>query len=275
MSIFTLFSVVEMADELDTALEQLQGLEVEIQDADAAVEQYKAELFAPIYDKRRKLMMKVPKFWYIVLAQHEDFQEFIRVEDMPYLENIKDIYVKDWVKSDEKAEIRGEMVDVKKRGFTLTIEFEQAKDLAAQSVTKNFEWELQEDGSKKLVSQAAEVEWPSSLDNINPQKIKDNAKAQSRPISPAEKKSYRLGMRSFWAFFAWTGKKEGKEFRNGEELALCISEDIFPAALDYYVLAMPGLNEENGEDEEVETGEELDLSDDEDAQEPASKKAKV
>lgn len=253
-----------MVDELDTALEKLQGLEAEIQEADAQVEQFKAGLFAPIYDKRRSLMMKVPKFWYVVLAQHEDFQEFIRVEDMPYLEHIKDIFVKEWMKSDGKVIVQDEEIEVKRKGFTITIEFGQSNDLSPQTVVKDFEWELQGDGSKKLVSEPVDIQWPSSLNNINPTKIKDTAKAESRSITSAEKKSYRLGMRSFWAFFSWTGRKEGKEFRNGEELALCISEDIFPAALDYYVLAMPGLNEENGEDEEIESGEELDLSDDED-----------
>lgn len=265
-----------MVDELETALEELQRMEVDVQQADARVEQFRADVFAPIYAKRRSLMKKVPKFWYVVLAQHEDFQEFIRVEDMSYLESISDIYVQEWVKSDGKAIIQDQEIDVKRKGFTLTIEFVESSDLTAQIIDKEFEWELQSDGSKKLISKPVEIQWPTSLNNINPQKIKDTVKAESRTMTSQEKKSYRLGMRSFWAFFSWSGQKEGKEFRNGEELALCISEDIFPAALDYYVLAMPGLNEENGEDEEVESGEELDLSeDDDDDDESPLKKQKV
>lgn len=256
-----------MSDQLESALHSLQALEGEIQEADSKVEQYKQELFSSIYEKRSSLITQVPKFWYVVLAQHEDFQEFIRVEDMPYLENIKNIYVKEFLEDTEKVTIENEEFEIKKKGFTITIEFDSSKDLPAQTITKKFEWELQTNGSKKLISEPVKVQWPKSLNSINPDFIKSQAKKANRKISPEEKKSYRLGMRSFWAWFAWTGEKLGKEFRNGEDLALCISEDIFPAALDYYVLAMPGLGEENGDEEEVESGEELDLSDDEEIDE--------
>ncbi|GMM28203.1 Vps75 protein [Martiniozyma asiatica (nom. inval.)] len=261
-----------MAEEqLDSALGKLQDIEKEIQQADSKVENFKTDLFRPIYERRRTYLMQVPKFWYVVFAQHEDFQEYIRLEDMPFLEKIDDLYVEFWTKPNKKVTIENVEIEVPSKGFDLTISFKGSNDLPDQSITKTFEWVLKEQGERNLESEPVKIKWPASMNGINPSLIRDKAKEENRAITSAEKKAYRLGMRSFFAFFSWTGKKPGKEFRNGEELAALIAEDIFPAALDYYVLAMPGLGD-NEEEEDVESEEELDLSD---LEEPDRKKQKV
>lgn len=255
----------------DTKIEdsflQLQKIEAEIQRADAQVEQFKNDLFTPIYEKRRSYLKTIPKFWYIVLAQHEDFQEYVSVEDMKYIELISDLYVAFW------DETEMDKSSVPRKGFTITVSFNssESKDnkIKEQQLTKKFEWVIDpESGSRKLQSAAVSLEWPEELRLIDPVSIKKLAKDESRPLSSEEKKKYRQGMRSFFSFWQWTGLKPGKEYRNGEELATFIAEDIFPAALDYYVLAAPGLGENddaaNDEDDDEQSGEELDLSDPDD-----------
>jgi hypothetical protein len=248
---------------------KLQQIESEIQRADAKVEQFKNNLFTPIYHRRRKYLENIPKFWYVVFAQHEDFQEYVTVEDMKYIELITDLYVEFWDKTniEENDEITKESLP--KKGFTISISFKSSdsgKDnlIKDQTVTKSFEWIIDpESGSRQLQSTPVNFEWPNELKKIDPVFIKAHAKNESRSLTSDEKKKYRQGMRSFFSFWQWTGLKPGKEYRNGEDLATLIAEDIFPAALDYYVLAVPGFsgNADNDNDEDEESGEELDLSD--------------
>lgn len=262
---------------VEESFSKLQQIESEIQRADAKVEKYKNSLFTPIYERRRSYLKTIPKFWYVVLAQHEDFQEYVTIEDMKYIELIDDLYVEFWDETDieENDEITKESLP--KKGFNLTISFKpqgSTLKIKDQQVTKKFEWVIDpESGSRKLQSSPADLEWPTELKKISPINIKKQAKHEARSLTSDEKKRYRQGMRSFFSFWQWTGLKPGKEYRNGEDLATFIADDIFPAALDYYVLAAPGLGGNgDSDDDDAETGEELDLSDAEDDREGSDQK---
>ena len=74
-------------------------------------------------------------------------------------------------------------------------------------------------------------------------------------------------MKSFFAWFEWTGTKPSKEFRSGEDLTRLILDDLFPNAVRYYAEALK--NDQESEEDSLE-GEELDVSD----TEPAQKKHK-
>lgn len=270
---------------IEKSLNLLQKLESEIQNADAQVEQFKNKLFTPIYTKRRNLLNNIPDFWYIVLAQHEDFQEYISVEDMKYLELITDLFVDFWDNTKIDADD-----SLPQKGFDITVKFKNSdksdNKIKEQTIVKKFEWILDlETGSRKLKSDSVRMEWPEQLKSIDPLLIKEKIKTEGRKMTSDEKKKYRQGMRSFFSFFEWTGEKPGKEYRNGEELAMLICDDIFPGALDYYVLAAPGFGEngagnsdedEDDDEEDEETGEELDLSDEErDEETPNPKRQKI
>ena len=94
-------------------------------------------------------------------------------------------------------------------------------------------------------------------------------------MSGKDKMNYRLGMKSFFSWFRWTGKKPGKEFRNGDDVANLLV-DLFLNGVKFYIL---GLNESEGDDEELDSseGEELDISDDDDGdkEEPPTKRVKT
>ena len=217
------------------------------------------KLTKSLFEERRNILANIPKFWYIVLAQHEDFQEYVQTEDMKYMEFIKDIFV------EKMIDVNGKNDDPKT--YAVTFQFRSPDgEIENQKVTKYFYTEVNPaSGYESVKSYKAEVKWPAEFEKINPILIKDRVK--DGKWTHEEKKNYRIGMKSFFAFFSWTGKHPGKEFRYGEQLAEMLSEDIFPLAVDYYTLAAPGLNENDNEEEEDSSSEELDVESEGDEEE--------
>lgn len=246
-------SLINMS-ELAEALTRLADNEQAMGDAEKDVEIFRIQRMHSIYKSRAEITKTIPQFWYIVLAQNDDFGEYIRSEDLKYLENITDIYV-DHPTADAEHY----------RDFTITFSFGLG-NVPQQDIVKKFKT-VDEDGEAKLYSEAVEVEWPEELKDICPSLIRKNKKSEE--YSSEEKKKYRQGMKSLFAWFEWTGKKPSKEFRNGEDLARLIVDDLVPNAVHYYSEAMN--NEEESEVEDSSEGEELDLSEDE----PDKKKQKI
>lgn len=240
------------AERLEKSLVALAECEQLMDKAEKDAEIYRIKHTQSIYQKRREIVLKIPQFWYIVLAENDDFAEYVGAEDLKYLEVINDIYVHHKV---------ADLDDPKDRTtFSITISFKDEVNeralVPAQTVTKTFTTEV-EDGEEHLFSEPVSVEWPEELARINPVTIKEG----KRELSGEEKKQYRAGMKSFFAWFAWTGRKPGKEFRNGEDLARLVTEDLFPYAVKYYTEALPGGEEDS--DVDSSEGEELDISDEE------------
>lgn len=244
---------------ISEALVKLADNEAEISAAEKEVEAFRIRKTQGIYDKRRAITSDIPQFWYIVLAQNDDFGEYIRPEDLKYLEYIADIHVSYDIAT--ASESTG--VPENYRDFSITITFSDQASMAGESglvnkqtVTKKFHV-VTENGEERIYGEKAPVQWPAELESIVPQNVKDNKAGDE--LSTEEKRRYRKGMKSFFAWFDWTGRKPGKEFRNGEDLTRLIIDDLFPQAVKYYALAL-----ENGGDSENDSseGEELDLLDD-------------
>ncbi|KAK6205117.1 uncharacterized protein RJT21DRAFT_117590 [Scheffersomyces amazonensis] len=239
---------------LQRSLDELAQWEKEMSEIDKDIEIYRIKKTQAIYSKRRDILNSIPKFWYIVLAENDDFADYIYVDDLKYLEFIDDIYIDYPIISPSTY-----------KDFTITIKFSEKNDLiAGQTITKSFKTII-EDGEERLISEPVEFEWPTDSNLINPQVIKQKNKG-NKNWSTQDKKSYRLSMKSFFAWFGWTGKKPGKEFKNGEDLTRLIVDDLYLNALKYYILALPnGDDDEDDEEDEDDSseGEELDLSGDE------------
>lgn len=246
------------AEALSQKLTELAQCEQEMAAADKRAEIFRIQQTQNIYSKRRAITSDIPQFWYIVLAENDDFAEYVRPDDLKYLDFIKDIYVEYAVASDGKEPSHY-------RDFSISITFHDESGLVpSQIVTKKF-YVRDEDGEETLLSEPVSVEWPEELLEISPENIR---KEKDGDYTADQKKKYRQGMRSFFAWFAWTGGKPAKEFRAGEDLARLIVDDVFPNAVRYYAEAV---NNGNDDDDDSEEEEELDLSDDE----PAAKKQKV
>lgn len=246
-------NIESRSKDLEKHLNALAECEIEFDKAENDAAIYRLKKTLGIYAKRREILKAIPQFWYIVLAENEDFSDYIRTEDLKFLEFISDIYVHHKVVDTYSAE------DAKY--FSITMGFRDTENkpplIKEQVIKKDFRTVVV-DGEEKLESEPVAIEWPHELKDINPAEIK---KSKDGALSAAEKKKYRMGMKSFFAWFAWTGRKPGKEFRNGEELARLIADDLYPYAVKYYSEALPG-NGESGEDSSE--GEELDLSESED-----------
>lgn len=230
-----------MAEELSKTLAQLAECEQKMGDAEKEVEIFRIKKTQAIYADRRAILAAVPQFWYIVMAQNDDFAEYVPAEDLKWMDFVEDIYV--------EYPLTGKH----HRDFVLSVTF--GGEVPKQTVKKAF-FVHEEDGEEKLTAEGAAVEWPAELADVCPATIRAQKKDQ---FTADQKKRYRQGMKSFFAFFEWTGEKPGKEFKAGEDLARLIVDDIFPNAVRYYVEAA------NQDESEVDLseGEELDLSEDE------------
>lgn len=248
-----------MADEaemLSNSLAKLAQNEQQMGEADKDAEIYRIKKTQAIYHKRSDITKEIPQFWYIVLAQNDDFADYVRAEDLKYLDFVNDIYV--------HFDIADSDVVANYRDFSITISFKDDSGVVpTQAVTKKFQVS-EKDGEEVLYSEVAAVEWPEELADISPSNVRKNKKSDS--YSADEKKRYRDGMKSFFAWFEWTGHKPAKEFRSGEDLARLILDDLFPNAVRYYAEA---IKNDNGSEVDSSEGEELDISDDD---EPPRKK---
>ncbi|KGT63811.1 hypothetical protein I503_06006 [Candida albicans SC5314] len=245
---------------LQLSLDKLGDWEKEMSQVEREAVIYRIKKTQPMYAKRRSILKEIPKFWYIVLAENDDFADYISPDDLKYLEYIDDIYVYYPIVDDEAGHFKD---------FNITVTFGKNPYIPEQEITKKFKIVIQEDGDERIVSESVEVKWPHELSKINPSVIKEKYKGKDKKdMSAKDKKNYRLGMKSFFSWFNWTGEKPGKEFRNGEDLATLLSEDLYLNALKYYIIALSPDEDDDANDEEDTTeGEELDLSDD-DVEEP-------
>lgn len=248
------------AEELSKTLARLADSEQEMGEAEKDAEIYRIKKTQSLFEKRRSITLEIPHFWYIVLAENDDFAEYIRTEDLKYLDFVSDIYV-DYAVAHTDVEALSNY-----RNFSISITFkDEGSTVPSQTVTKPFTIAI-EDGEEVLRSEAVAVQWPLELGDICPETIRKQ-RNKSEPYGADEKKRYRQGMKSLFAWFEWTGEKPGKEFKAGEDLARLILDDLFPNAVRYYAEAV-----KNDEESDVDSseGEELDLSDDE----PERKKRK-
>lgn len=238
---------------LERHLIGLAECEQEMDKAEIDASVYRIRKTQSIYNKRRQILTQIPRFWYIVLAENDDFPDYVTGDDLKYIEYITDIYVHYKVADSESSE--------NPRDFSITVAFKDDENyeplVPTQEVTKHFHSYV-EDGEEKLSSSPVAVDWPKELNEINPALIKKN---KGKDLSSEDKKNYRLGMKSFFSWFSWTGKKPGKEFRNGDDLTRLIIDDLFPYAVKYYTEALPG---DELDDEDSSEGEELDISEEDD-----------
>ncbi|CAI5755762.1 unnamed protein product [Candida verbasci] len=238
--------------QLQKSLGDLSKWEKDMSQVEKELEIDRIKQTQPLYEKRRNIIKTIPKFWYIIFAENDDLSDYINPEDLKYLECIDDIFI-NYPNLEDKENFRD---------FEITINFNNSELNENQQVIKKFYYRKNENGEEIMVSDPVEITWPKELESINPIKIKE--RNTGKTMSKDDKKNYRQGMKSFFAYFQWTGEKHGKEFRNGEELTNLIVDDLYLNALKYYAIALSNENDDDDEEEDSSEGEELDLSDNDD-----------
>lgn len=214
------------------------------------------------YQHRSLIVRKIPKFWYIVFAENDDFADYVSPDDLRYLESIENIDVTFKIATAKEPFSQDDLDH--HRDFSIAFTFTSSGSVPPQVVTKPFYSQMR-NGEEYITSEPVDVQWPPELELINPQRIKRENREQ--PLLSKLKKDYRSGMKSFFSWFAWTGQKPGKEFRNGEDVARLIVDDLYVNALKYYILALPNANSGDDEDDsdleqDSSEGEPLDLGED-------------
>ncbi|CAG60994.1 uncharacterized protein GVI51_J07579 [Nakaseomyces glabratus] len=235
------------------------------------IEHYRLKMMQPMVERRDNIIKNIPEFWKIVLSQHTSFADFIRASDFKYIDLIDKVKV-DWlIIEDPKQYSVGD--------FRITLHFNSIDDdFNEQTVSKVFKLikgDINEGDTddeteeERLVSEPVDIQWPKSYDSINPSLIEDKHSKEG-------KKSYRQGMKSFFGWFKWTGKKPGKEFPHGDSLATLFSEDIYPYCVKYYTEAQRDLEDEEEDDSEDNSSEEpLDLEVESESEESDKKRRKI
>lgn len=194
-------------------------------------------------------MKKIPTFWFTVLQTSPDLAEFITVEDAELLDNLSDLHV-EWDKENH-------------RNFSITFSFRENGFLEDSSLTlkKDFECKDLGQGQYKYVSKPTEIKWKKGMDLT---KNKDGEAASDYD--------------TFFNFFSFTGEGPG-DFQQGENMALTITEELYPHALKFFVEANT-----MSDDDDIEGEYEIEEDDDEDDVEeeeedgkeaPPKKKAKT
>lgn len=251
----------------------LADTEDAIENMEKEIHLYRLEKMKPIYANRDQMIDKIPSFWKIVLSQHSNFANFIRASDFKYIDCIDDVRVKWSSEGDYSITIKFNGIEDDFPSQTVTKSFKMVKienDMKGDNEEGNNNEEdededEEEDMIEKLVSEPVDIMWPKSYDHINPAKIENKKSVEG-------KKNYRIGMKTLFGWFKWTGLKPGKEFPNGDSLAELFAEDLYPYCVKYYTEAQRDLEDEMSDDsEEGDSAEEpLDISDDEAEEEQES-----
>ncbi|CAO3568377.1 unnamed protein product [Mortierella alpina] len=96
---------------LEAVREDIQNLAEATSKVEIELANKRAELMLPIFEKRRAIIAKIPKFWSVVCQNHEAMGAIMSADDIPILDHLTDI----WVQHDTKDS----------RNYTITFTFKE------------------------------------------------------------------------------------------------------------------------------------------------------
>ncbi|KAF9967532.1 hypothetical protein BGZ70_009212 [Mortierella alpina] len=132
--------------EIDTAA--LEAVREDIQDLAEATSKVeiqlankRAELMLPIFEKRRAIIAKIPKFWSVVCQNHEAMGAIMSADDIPILDHLTDI----WVQHDTKDS----------RNYTITFTFKENPYFTDKELVKKIT--IKDDD--EAVAESTKIHW--------------------------------------------------------------------------------------------------------------------
>lgn len=238
-------AMTESSDNVDPQVyKDLQSVEESFDNAEREVLLYQIKLYSPIYEKRDPLLLKIPGFWLSVLEEVETIAEEINFEDTKLLDHLISLKV-----------TRPNLTEPQDFEIEFTFSENEFLDPSSLTLKKYFtRAEGQETTRDEYTSSPVEIKWTKDLTATT---------SGSRP--------------SFFTFFAWTGLKGDNDlFTYGEEIALLLSDEVYPDALKIWTDAQ-NIDEEEADDETSRTLENGSVESEDEAEEeegPPKKKAK-
>jgi len=233
-------------DVSDADMEALNGILKEQDRVEIIVDREAERRYAPIFEKRRAIVAKIPKFWPMALGQHAELYAFLQnKEDQDAISYLREINV---IRDTKES-----------RAFTLEFYFNENPYFSDTVLRKEYQYS----GDAGNESPDADGLTPSALafsweTDISPQAITINWKSDAKNLvakyparddededEDAMDVEEKAG--SFFNLF------ESEE--DTHELGVIIADDVFPNAIDYFLGRGPnGLDawedDEDDEDEE-------------------------
>ncbi|KAG8952772.1 hypothetical protein FRC04_003695 [Tulasnella sp. 424] len=231
-------------------MENLNKLIKEQDRAEIIIDRLAEKKLAPIYEKRRAVVAKIPKFWAMAFGQHAELFAYLQnKEDQDALGYLRDVHV---VRDHHES-----------RAFTLEFHFNENPYFTDSVLKKEYRYippsGVSTDADADGVSPAAlAFSWD---EHIAPQSTSINWKDESKNLSskyPAKEDDdddedamdLEANAGSFFNLF----QQEG----DSHEIGIVIADDVYPNAIDYFLGRGPnGLDAwEDDEDEAEDDGDE-------------------
>ncbi|KAI0108651.1 nucleosome assembly protein [Nemania sp. FL0031] len=231
--------MAEIVEEINATYEALADVEKEFEDAEKEIIRQQYALTQPIYEKRQKLVEKIPNFWPLVMEQAPpDVDQYIHPSDSAVLlSSLSSISV-------SRFEIEnGGNGDP--RSIAIKMEFTENDDFEDKVLEKKFWYRYSKNGSSGLVSEPVPIKWKEGKDlthGLLDLAVKvweqDKKQAQAGGESKDKKKTkpedwtedqkalrekidaYGLGGLSFFCWFGYRG-----EDISAEESAIAVEEE--------------------------------------------------
>ncbi|KAL1922740.1 uncharacterized protein VTP21DRAFT_9116 [Calcarisporiella thermophila] len=197
---------------LEQSLTQLEQVEKEIEAVDRELVQQQVKLTAPIFQKRRGIVAKIPKFWVQVLRKHPITSSLANDEDQKALEFLTDIEV---VRDAENPD-----------NYKLVFTFDENPYFTNKTLTKEIQTEGEGEEAERKAT-ACKVEW---------KKGKELVKAEGEHPGDEDEAS----------FFDWFVGNEDVE------IADMFRDDVYANAVRYFLDTPEDDEEEGDEEDEDE-----------------------
>ncbi|KAI0470967.1 nucleosome assembly protein [Xylariaceae sp. FL0804] len=349
--------MAEMVEEINATYEELEDLERDFEDVETEIIRKQHALTKPLYEKREKVVAKIPNFWPLVFEQApQEVDQWIQPSDSAVLLTALKQLTVTHLEMDDAS--RGDP-----RSIAIRMEFGENDYFEDAVLEKRFWYRRSADGKAGLVSEPVPIKWKAGKDltngmldlavkiwrqdqkaakaaNGDAKSKKKRNKTTTKPADwTADQKALRkkietmgLGGVSFFCWFGYRGddiseeesraataeerkrraeraagkapetkgEAEGDDdaadededeeddddpyaleiFPDGDELAVAISEDLWPSAIRYFtqaqeVDAISDLDFEEDDDDMEEDGEQGADGQDDDDEAPPLKKVKV
>ncbi|KAJ8124748.1 hypothetical protein O1611_g8892 [Lasiodiplodia mahajangana] len=263
--------MADVVEEINATYEALADVEKEFEDVEMEIIRQQYVLTQPIYEKRQKLIEKIPNFWPLVMEQAPpDVDQYIHPSDSAVLlSSLSSISVSRFeIENGGKGD---------PRSISIKMEFTENDDFEDRVLEKKFWYRYSKNGSAGLVSEPVPIKWKEGKDlthGLLDLAVKvweqDKKQAQANGASTDKKKTkpehwtedqkalrekidaYGLGGLSFFCWFGYRG-----EDISAEESAIAVEEEKKRRA-----------EKADGKSSELKENEEDDDDEDEDEDDP-------
>ncbi|KAI8097752.1 uncharacterized protein BX664DRAFT_356962 [Halteromyces radiatus] len=208
---------------------EIMALETKEAEIAKKVQDYHRKLMTPIWDERRELVKQIPNFWSEVISNSTLFRMQPSDDDLEALENLTDFNVE---YDDANPDYRKVVATFKKNGI-----------FKNETLTKEF---TVDEEDVKVISKST-IEYHEG---------KEPSKKRKAEEEEEEDEDFLVG------FVRWFGDET-------IPYGVALTEDVFPAALEYY---RGNESDDDEDDEDIELG--SDSEEDEEEEAPKSKKSK-